>query len=146
MAVNRRVIDASKDDVWSVLADGWLYPLWVVGAARMRDVDDSWPEPGSRIHHSVGLWPLLINDYTEVLDVVTGESISLRARAWPLGEAQVEMRLKAVGSKTEVEMEETPTAGPGRLVPPPAQGLTLKLRNHEALRRFAYIVEERAAA
>ena len=145
MAINRRVIDASKDEVWSVLADGWLYPLWVVGAARMRDVDESWPEQGSRLHHSVGLWPLLINDYTEVLDVVPGESISLRARAWPLGEAQVDMRLKAVGEKTEVEMEEFPTAGPGRLVPPPAQGVSLKLRNHEALRRFAFIVEERAA-
>ena len=146
MAINRRVIDASKDEVWSVLADGWLYPLWVVGAARMRDVDESWPEQGSRLHHSVGLWPLLINDYTEVLDVVPGESISLRARAWPLGEAQVDMRLKAVGEKTEVEMEEFPTAGPGRLVPPPAQGVSLKLRNHEALRRFALIVEERASA
>lgn len=146
MAINRRVIDASKDEVWSVLADGWLYPLWVVGAARMRDVDETWPEQGSRIHHSVGLWPLLINDYTEVLDVVPGESISLRARAWPLGEAQVDMRLKAVGEQTEVEMEEFPTAGPGRLVPPPAQGVSLRLRNHEALRRFAYIVEERAAA
>ena len=146
MTINRRVIDASKDDVWSVLADGWLYPLWVVGAARMRDVDESWPTKGSRIHHSVGLWPLLINDYTEVLDVVPGTTISLRARAWPLGEAQVDLRLHAVGAKTEVEMEEFPTAGPGRLVPPPAQGLSLKLRNHEALRRFAYIVEERAAA
>ena len=25
--------------VWAVLADGWLYPVWVVGAARMREVD-----------------------------------------------------------------------------------------------------------
>ena len=146
MATNRRIIDASTRDVWSVLADGWLYPLWVVGAARMRDVDESWPEQGSRLHHSVGLWPLLINDYTEVLDVVPGKSISLRARAWPLGEAQVDMRLTAKGEKTEVEMEEFPTAGPGRLVPPPSQGLSLKLRNHEALRRFASIVEKRAAA
>ena len=146
MAINRRVIDASKDDAWSVLADGWLYPLWVVGAARMRDVDEFWPAKGSRLHHSVGLWPLLINDNTEVLDVVPGESISLRARAWPLGEAQVDVKLKAVGAKTEVLMEEFPTAGPGRLVPPPVQGLSLKWRNHEALRRFASIVEKRAAA
>ena len=26
-----------------MLADGWLYPLFVVGASRMRDVDDDWP-------------------------------------------------------------------------------------------------------
>ena len=24
-----------------MLADGWLYPLWVVGASRMREVDDA---------------------------------------------------------------------------------------------------------
>lgn len=65
----------------------------------MRDVDESWPEKGSRLHHSVGLWPLLINDHTEVLNLMAGKSISLRARAWPLGEAQVDIRLTAVGRR-----------------------------------------------
>ena len=54
MSENTTVINASIDDVWSVLSDGWLYPLWVVGASRMRDVDPDWPAVGSRIHHSVG--------------------------------------------------------------------------------------------
>ena len=57
--VVEREIAASADDVWAVLEDGWLYPTWVVGASRMRDVDDNWPEVGSRLHHSVGNWPLL---------------------------------------------------------------------------------------
>lgn len=57
MSENTTVINASTDDVWSVLSDGWLYPLWVVGASRMRDVDEDWPAVGSRIHHSVGVWP-----------------------------------------------------------------------------------------
>ncbi|MGI9083859.1 MAG: SRPBCC family protein [Aeromicrobium sp.] len=143
MAVNRRLVNATPHDVWQVLADGWLYALWVVGAARMRDVDDSWPEKGSRIHHSVGLWPLLINDHTEVLDVVPGESISLRAKAWPAGEAHVDIGLKETGARTEVVMEEFPVAGPGKLIPPPVQGLSLKWRNHEALRRLAFIAEQR---
>ena len=43
-----RDFDASPGDVWDVLSDGWLYPCWVVGAARMRDVDEAWPEKGSR--------------------------------------------------------------------------------------------------
>lgn len=51
--------------VWAVMSDGWLYPVWVVGAARMREVDDHWPAVGSWLHHSVGIWPLLINDNTE---------------------------------------------------------------------------------
>ncbi len=143
MALNRRVMDASPQDVWDVLADGWLYPLWVVGATRVREVDDSWPERGSRIHHSVGLWPLLINDHTEVVEVVPGRSITLRARAWPVGEAHVDIGLTPSGPRTEVEMEEFAVAGPGVLVPPPVQGLSLKWRNREALRRLAFLAENR---
>lgn len=143
MSVNRRIIAATPDDVWRVLADGWLYPLWVVGATRMRDVDSNWPEKGSRIHHSVGVWPLLINDHTEVLEVVPGRSISLRARAWPVGEAKVDIRLSDVGAQTEVVIEEDATAGPGVLVPEPFKGLTLKWRNVETLRRLAFVAEGR---
>ncbi len=143
MSVNTRVVAATPDDVWKVLADGWLYPLWVVGATRMRGVDDNWPEKGSRIHHSVGVWPMLINDHTEVLDVVPGRSITLRARAWPVGEAKVTIRLSDVGAQTEVVIEEDAIAGPGVLVPEPLKGLTLKWRNVETLRRLAFIAEGR---
>ena len=146
MSVNTRIVDATPDEVWKVLADGWLYPLWVVGATRMRDVDENWPEQGSRIHHSVGVWPLLINDHTEVLDVVPGRSITLRARAWPVGEAKVDIRLSDVGVRTEVVIEEDATAGPGVLVPEPFKGLTLKWRNVETLRRLAFIAEGRHEA
>jgi hypothetical protein len=27
----------------AVLHDGWTYPVWVVGASRMRGVDPGWP-------------------------------------------------------------------------------------------------------
>ena len=37
-----RQFDAPASDVWAVLSDGWLYPCWVVGAARMREVESSW--------------------------------------------------------------------------------------------------------
>ena len=49
-----RVVNAEPSDVWAVLADGWLYPLWVVGASRMREVDDTWPGVGARLYHSAG--------------------------------------------------------------------------------------------
>ena len=38
MSTRSRSIKATPAQVWSVLADGWLYPLFVVGASRMRDV------------------------------------------------------------------------------------------------------------
>jgi uncharacterized protein YndB with AHSA1/START domain len=143
VSVNRRTVAATPDDVWKILADGWLYPLWVVGAARIRDVEEDWPAKGSRIHHSVGAWPLLINDHTEVLQVVPGRSIKLRARGWPIGEAEVEITLADLGAQTEITMKEDAVAGPGVLVPEPFKGLTLKWRNVEALRRLAFLVEGR---
>lgn len=44
--ISRRV-DAPAEAVWSVLADGWSYANWVVGAARVRDVDPGWPAQGT---------------------------------------------------------------------------------------------------
>ena len=90
-----RVVNAEPADVWAVLADGWLYALWVVGAARMREVDDTWPAVGARLHHSVGTWPMLVDDTTSVLEVEPGRRLKLRARAWPAGEGEVELRLDA---------------------------------------------------
>ena len=144
MATNTRTVNALPDEVWSVLADGWLYPLWVVGASRMREVDDAWPAVGSRIHHSVGVWPLLIDDNTEVTESNPGVSMSLRARAWPAGEASVTIRLRPVGVQTEVVIDEDAVSGPGTLVPRPLRAATLKWRNVETLQRLAYLAERRA--
>ena len=144
MSTNELTIRATPERVWEVLADGWLYPLWVVGAARMRRVDAGWPAEGTRIHHSVGLWPLLINDHTEVLEVTPGEFLRLRARAWPIGAAEIAISLTPNGEHTDVRIDEEVTSGPGILVPPPIEGLSLKLRNSEALQRLANIAERRA--
>jgi hypothetical protein len=143
MATNTRTVHASPDEIWSVLADGWLYPVWVVGASRMREVDDSWPSVGSRLHHSVGVWPLLIDDNTEVTEATPGVSLSLRARAWPVGEAAVTIRLRPLGAETEVVIEEDAVSGPGVLVPKPLRGVTLRWRNVETLQRLAYLAERR---
>jgi hypothetical protein len=143
MAENTRLVKAAPQQVWDVLADGWLYPVWVVGASRMRAVDDSWPEVGSKLYHSVGVWPALINDNTEVTAATPLALLSLRARGWPVGEAAVHIHLTPVGADTEVRIVEDAVSGPGRLAPPPLRGLTLKWRNTETLRRLAYIAESK---
>jgi uncharacterized protein YndB with AHSA1/START domain len=143
MSANTRLVHATPEDVWEVLADGWLYPLWVVGASRMRDVDESWPELGSRIQHSVGVWPALIDDHTRVLEVTPGHHLKLRARGWPLGEADVDLTLEAQGAETLVTIREDAVAGPGVLVPEPIKGLGIKWRNTETLHRLALIAENR---
>lgn len=144
MSTNTRVMNATPDQVWEVLADGWLYPLWVVGASRMREVDGHWPEVGARLHHSVGSWPLLIDDTTSVVECQPPSLLRLRARAWPAGEADVLLRMRPVGTDTEVTIEEDACSGPGRLMPKPLRDLQLHWRNVEALRRLSFLVERRA--
>ena len=145
MATNRRTMDATPGDVWDVLADGWLYPLWVVGATRMREVDDGWPAVGTELKHSVGTWPVLRDDTTEVVEVVPGSLLVLHARAWPAGTAKVEIRLDAVGDGTQVTIHEDAISGPGRLVPAVVRTPPLHWRNSETLRRLAYLAERREA-
>lgn len=143
--VVRRTINAGPGRVWAVLADGWLYPSWVVGASRMRDVDRSWPAPGSQLHHSVGLWPLLLDDRTEVIGSIPQEELRLRAHGWPAGAAEVLIRLTPVEDGTEVTIEEDAVEGPARLVPGPLRQVGVIPRNREALRRLAFLAEGRAA-
>jgi hypothetical protein len=146
MSSTTRVIKATPTAVWEVLADGWLYPLWVVGASRMREVEPGWPGVGAKLHHSVGAWPVLIDDNTEVVESRPGQFLALRGRGWPAGEVDVQIHLRAVGGGTEVVSEEDAAAGPGVLIPKPVRGLTFRWRNVETLRRLAYIAERRVTA
>jgi uncharacterized protein YndB with AHSA1/START domain len=138
-----RVIKTTPQRVWNVLSDGWLYPVWVVGASRMREVDNTWPQIGAKLHHSVGAWPALVNDNTEVTESEPLQLLALRARAWPVGEAVVRLHLQAEGANTRVVIEEDAVSGPGQLVPKPVRAPGIKWRNVETLRRLAFIAERR---
>jgi len=144
MAVTTWTAKTTPDKVWEVLADGWLFPLWVVGACRIRGVDDGWPAPGTRLHHSVGIWPMVIDDNTESLACEPGERLELQARAWPLGEARVVLRLRPKGDGTEIEIREDVTHGPGTFMPQPLRRTALHVRNVETLKRLAMLAEGRS--
>jgi len=138
-------MNCTSEDVFAVLEDGWSYAMWVVGAARIRDVDANWPAAGSRVHHSVGAWPMLINDNTEVERVEAPRLLQLRVRAWPTGEGRVIITCTPTDdAQTEVVMEERAVSGPATLIPPPVQDAMLHPRNVEALKRLAYLAEHRA--
>lgn len=141
-----RTADAPPAAVWGVLADGWLYANWVVGACRIRDVDRSWPHPGARIHHSVGVWPALLDDSTHVLAAVTERELVLQARAWPAGEAVVRIVLEPEsGGRTIIRMTEDAAAGPGRLIPHPVRQALIVPRNRESLGRLCLLAQGRPA-
>ena len=146
--VVERVVAADVPTIWSVLENGWLYPSWVVGASRMRAVDAGWPQPGSRLHHSVGNWPLLLDDRTEVLECDPSRMLRLKAHAWPGGAAQVliELEPEPSGASTTVRMREDAVDGPATLVPRLLRQAGMIPRNREALRRLAFLAEGRAAS
>ncbi|MCR2826324.1 SRPBCC family protein [Microbacterium sp. zg.Y909] len=142
-AGNARVMRCTPDDVFAVLADGWLYPVWVVGASRMRAVAPEWPEPGSKIHHSVGAWPILIDDETEVVEWSPSRRLRLRAKGGPIGRAVVAIDVREHGDGCLVRIGEEPVTGPARLLPRAVWAPLMRLRNRETLRRLAFLAEGR---
>lgn len=142
-----REVAAPPEQVFAVLAQGWLYPTWVVGAARMRDVDGHWPAQGSKLHHSFGSWPVMIDDETEVLRSEAPRRLVLQARGWPAGEATVDIRIEPLaGGRSRVTLAEDASAGPGRFVPGPLRSAAITFRNRETLRRLAFIAEGQSSA
>ena len=143
MATNYRVLSCSPEAVFDVLADGWLFPTWVVGASRMRNVDDAWPQPGTKLHHSFGTWPLLVNDETTMLEWDPPRHAALKPKGWPIGEAIVTIDVRPQGSGCLVRIQEQPAEGPGAWVPRFITDPILYLRNRETLQRLAYVAEGR---
>jgi hypothetical protein len=134
----------SPQNVFDVLADGWLYPTWVVGASRMREVDEAWPQQGSRVHHSFGVWPALINDETVIREWDPPRRVVMSPKGWPVGEALVTIDVKPRGSGCVVRIQEKAQKGPASLMPTAIMDLYLHWRNSETLRRLAFIAEGRA--
>lgn len=142
-----KLFRCSPEEVFKVLSDGWSYAAWVVGASRIRDVDATWPAKDSRIHHSVGSWPFVIDDTTSVREIDAPHSLTLWARAWPLGVAEVRLECEPQGEGiTKVTMLEHSTSGPAKAIPPALVDPVLHARNAEALRRLAYLAQRGADA
>jgi hypothetical protein len=147
MATNTRTMAGlTSTDVFAVLADGWTYADWVVGTRKVRAVDDDWPDRQSRLHYTLGRWPLRKDDETRVVDVRVGELLELRVRAWPAGTARVVLRLSDTPDGARVEIEEHPQSGIGRALHNPVLDLVIKTRNVETLRRLEDQARRRRAS
>lgn len=139
-----RVTSASRQRVWDVMADGWTYSQWVVGNSRLRAVSPDWPAAGSTIHHSVGVWPLLLDDQTMVEESVPQERLVLLAKGRPFGKARITLRLFDVhGGGCRIEMAEVPVGMPMGWVPDRVALAAAIPRNRECTWRLAALAERR---
>jgi uncharacterized protein YndB with AHSA1/START domain len=145
VASNRIVVDAPPTVVFRTLVDPSSYAYWVVGAKTIRAVDDAWPAPGSRFHHSVGVGPVLVEDSTSVLSVDPPHLLDLEVRFRPVGVASVQLRLESVGADraTLVSMSETWTGGWVLRLATLALDEVVGLRNAWSLRRLRRLAEQR---
>lgn len=147
MAEVERIIEAPLEQVWAVLADGWSYSDWVVGNTHVRNVDPNWPEVGSRLHHLVGAWPLLVADVAVVEEVDPPRLLVLRAQLRRLGRGRITLRLNPLAAdRTRVTMEEHFESGPARWVMVKLNDLVLHQRNAEGLRRVSDLAIRRYSA
>lgn len=136
-----RILDCPPERVFAVLADAWLFPTWVVGASRMRSVDDRWPHVGSKLHHSFGVWPMLIDDETTAQHWDPPHRFVIQPKGWPIGEARVAIDVEPHARGCTVHLREQAVKGPGTFVPVWMLDLGLHLRNIETLHRLAYLAE-----
>jgi len=136
-------MSAPPQSVWNVISDGWTYSQWVVGNSRMRAVDHGWPSPGTRIKHSIGVWPFVIDDETVSLACVPLQEIVLLAKMGPVGAARVTLRLSDIPGGCRVEMSEVPAEGPINLLPDRLAQLAINVRNRECLWRLEQLADAR---
>jgi hypothetical protein len=139
----KRDTTATRQQVWDVIADGWTYSQWVVGNTRMRAVDPRWPAPGSKIHHTIGIWPVVVNDETVVESSTPLEELVLLAKGRPFGGARIVLRLSDTGDGCRIEMAEVPVGGPLNLLPRRVGLAAAYPRNRECLARLAALAERR---
>lgn len=141
MATNEKLIEASPEKVFTVLADPESYAHWVVGSNEIRKYDKDWPDQGTTFHHTQGKWPLTVKDTSSVMEVEPNRKLVLEVRTRPFVVANVELELKAENGATRIRMTEYPTGGIlKRIHNPLLDGLT-HLRNSRGLSRLARLAE-----
>ena len=130
--------------VWDALTDAGGFGYWVVGSKVIRDADATWPAPGSKIHHTVGLGPLEISDHTESIEADEPHRLQLRAKGRPLGTAKVTLEMTPKDGGTLVKMHENPDGAFAMLAFNPLLQVFTLGRNAESLMRLEELALRRA--
>jgi uncharacterized protein YndB with AHSA1/START domain len=145
VATNERFMPVPPVAVWDALADPGGYAYWVPGSKVIRDADPSWPEPGSRFHHTVGVGPVKVSDHTVSLEARRPELLRIRAKGRPLGTATVTLEMLPRDGGTVVRMTEEPDGPFAVMRLNPLLYVLTKSRNTESLMRLEELAMRQAA-
>ncbi len=139
-----QTIEAPRDEVFNAIADPRTYPDWLVGAQKIRHVDEDFPAPGTEFDHSVGpTEAVTVDDDTKAIAVQGHRRLVLEVHIGPF-QGEVEFQLKKRGdATTEVKMRERPI-GP-IVVATPLLRPILAARNSASLQKLAKVIEASSA-
>ena len=129
----------SPEQVFAHLTNPWEYPKWLLGASKMRDVDDHWPAVGSNFHHRVGVGPIKVNDRSQVLEIDPPRRLVLLVKARPLFKGKVTFTVEPDGDGSLLTLEEEPAFPGAKLVRPLVDPPT-HVRNKESLENLAELM------
>lgn len=141
MARSQAWAAASPEEVFEVLSDPDAYARWVVGSREIRDADPGFPGAGTKFHHTVGVWPLTIDDHTYVEAVDPPRHLRLRAKARPLGTAVITIDLRPERGGTTITLVEDPGDKLTALMFTPLMHLLVRMRNRYSLSRLVELAE-----
>ncbi|MGW0841754.1 SRPBCC family protein [Streptomyces sp. NPDC002787] len=146
MAIRHRLIKASPQAVWAVLADGNRYAEWVVGTSDSEPVRGQWPQVDSAIGYEVRVGPVRLSNETVVRHCEEGSVLELEARAGALGTARISLELRPWGRHCLVIADEHPLQGVGGTLHNVGVEALIQLRHRAMLARLARVCEEQVGA
>src|SRR5688500_20048840 len=111
MALNKRTLDATPEEIFDVLLDPECYPDWVVGAKAVRGQDKEWPAVGSAFYHRVGVEGANLKDKTTMRSLDAPRHLELTAFARPFGIARGAVSPHPTDGGTITEIFEKPEEG-----------------------------------
>ncbi|OQR61488.1 polyketide cyclase [Streptomyces maremycinicus] len=144
MAVRHRLVKASPQTVWGVLADGDRYAEWVVGTSSTQEMTGEWPHVDAKIAYAVRLGPVSLSNETVVRRCEEPHVLELEARAGGLGTARIAFELRPWGRDCLVILDEHPLRGVGGLLHNAGVDMVTQLRHRALLGRLAKVCEAEA--
>lgn len=147
MALNSAILPIGPQQLFDrYLLHPETYPIWLVGADAIRSVDPGWPAPGTRFHHTVGVWPFHVRDHTESMAVDPPRTFVLSVRATPFVRGEVTFTVHGDADQSILTIEERGLYGRANPVMRPLTDPLIHVRNQASLRRLAHLIDEDRAA